>query len=66
MATMFDEAFKALPESPRAISVEIYRERQQRFLSQYDIGDLVIVSSLPVSTRSNDVHYPYRSSSDLL
>ena len=66
MATMFDEAFRALPESPQAISVEIYRERQQRFLSQYDIGDLVIVSSLPVSTRSNDVHYPYRSSSDLL
>ena len=63
---MFDEAFKSLPTKPKAISKDSYRGRQQRFLSQYDVGDLIIVSSLPEATRSNDVHYPYRSSSDML
>ena len=66
MGAMFDAAFEALPEKPRAISKELYRERQKRLLSQFDVGDLVIISSLPEATRSNDVHYPYRSSSDML
>ena len=65
MSTMFDEAFKSLPDKPLAIPKESYRERQTRLLSQFDVDDLVIVSSLPEATRSNDVHYPYRSSSDM-
>ncbi len=66
MSTMFDSAFEALPDKPQAISKALYRERQERLLSQYDVGDLVIVSSLPEATRSNDVHYPYRTSSDMI
>ena len=57
MSTMFDSAFEALPDKPQAISKELYRERQERLLSQFDVGDLVILSSLPEATRSNDVHY---------
>jgi len=63
---MFEEAFNSLPDKPLAIPKESYRERQTRLLSQFDVDDLVIVSSLPEATRSNDVHYPYRSSSDML
>ena len=63
---MFEGAFKSLPDKPQAISKESYRERQTRLLSQFDVDDLVIISSLPEATRSNDVHYPYRSSSDML
>ena len=63
---MFDAAFKALPNKPLPISKELYRQRQQRLLSQFDESDLVIISSLPEATRSNDVHYPYRSSSDMI
>ena len=63
---MFDAAFEKLPEKPLAISKAVYRERQQRFLSQFDVGDLIVISALPEATRSNDVHYPYRSSSDML
>jgi Xaa-Pro aminopeptidase len=66
MSTMFDAAFKALPNKPLPISKELYRQRQQRLLSQFDESDLVIISSLPEATRSNDVHYPYRSSSDMI
>ena len=63
---MFDAAFEKLPEKPLAISKAVYRQRQQRFLSQFDVGDLIVISALPEATRSNDVHYPYRSSSDML
>ena len=63
---MFDAVFEKLPEKPLAISKAVYRERQQRFLSQFDVGDLIVISALPEATRSNDVHYPYRSSSDML
>ena len=63
---MFDRAFQSLPEKPSEIAKEVYRERQKRLLSQLDIDDLVIISSLPETTFSNDVHYPYRSSSDML
>ena len=66
MSTMFDEAYGTLPEKPPTLSKEVYRERQSRLLSQLDVDDLVIVSSLPEATRSNDVHYPYRSSSDMM
>ena len=63
---MFDDVFRALPEKPPVLSNQLYRERQVRLLSQLDADDLVIISSLPEATRSNDVHYPYRSSSDMM
>ena len=63
---MFEAAFQTLPEKPAPIAKEVYIKRQNRLLSQLDVGDLVIIPSLPEATRSNDVHYPYRSSSDML
>ena len=66
MSTMFEAAFQTLPEKPAPIAKEVYIKRQNRLLSQLDVGDLVIIPSLPEATRSNDVHYPYRSSSDML
>ena len=64
---MFDAAFDTLPAKPLAISRAVYRKRQERLLSQFDVDDLIIViSALPEARRSNDVHYPYRSSSDML
>ena len=44
---MFDEAYGTLPEKPPTLSKEVYRERQTRLLSQLDVDDLIIVSSLP-------------------
>ena len=63
---MFDAAFEALPATPEPIPKALYRQRQKRLLSQYDVDDLIIIASSPEVTRSNDVHYPYRSSSDML
>ena len=48
---MFDAAFKALPNKPLPISKELYRQRQQRLLSQFDESDFVIISSLPEATQ---------------
>ena len=52
MSTMFDRAFQSLPEKPSEIAKEVYRERQKRLLSQLDIDDLVIISSLPEATEA--------------
>ena len=49
-------------DSPKSV----YLERQQRFLSQLTTSDLVIITTPPEAVRSNDVTYPYRTSSDML
>ena len=36
------------------------------YFSQLRPGDLLIITAPHESTRSNDVHYPYRTSSDML
>ena len=51
---------------PTIIAKEEYRTRQARLFSQLRSDDLLIVTTPPVSSRSSDVNYPYRSSSDLL
>ena len=43
-----------------------YRARQARLTDQFRTDDLPIISSPPFATHSNDVHYRYRTSSDLL
>ncbi|MDE0954539.1 MAG: aminopeptidase P N-terminal domain-containing protein, partial [Candidatus Poseidoniales archaeon] len=63
---MWDESLQAVGAEPAAISDDEYRARQGRLFSQLRPNDLLIITSPHVSTRSNDVHYPYRSSSDML
>ncbi|MAS50163.1 MAG: Xaa-Pro aminopeptidase [Euryarchaeota archaeon] len=63
---MFNDAMESLPNEPLNIPKSIYKERQQRFLSQLTPSDLVIITTPPEAIRSNDVTYPYRTSSDML
>ena len=64
--TMFETAMLQIGEKPATISIDEFRSRQSRLLSQLRPDDLLIICPNMESTRSNDVHYPYRSSSDML
>ena len=63
---MWEDSLRAVGAEPAVLSVEEYRARQQRIFSQLRPDDLLIITAPQESTRSNDVQYPYRSSSDLL
>jgi Xaa-Pro aminopeptidase len=63
---MFAELERSFPAQPAAISNAEYRARQQRLFSQLRAEDLLLICAHPVSTRSNDVHFPYRNHSDML
>ena len=63
---MFSDAAKGLPTEPMSVPKSVYLDRQQRFLSQLKPSDLVIISTPSEAVRSNDVTYPYRTSSDML
>lgn len=63
---MFAAAFERLPPQPAPTGKDEYRQRQQRLISQLRKDDLFILSAPTASTRSNDVEYRYRTSSDLL
>ena len=63
---MFSDAAEGLPTEPKSVPKSVYMERQQRFLSQLTTSDLVIITTPPEAVRSNDVTYPYRTSSDML
>ncbi|MCH1442746.1 MAG: aminopeptidase P N-terminal domain-containing protein [Candidatus Poseidoniaceae archaeon] len=63
---MFSDAVEGLPAEPKSVPKSVYLERQQRFLSQLTTSDLVIITTPPEAVRSNDVTYPYRTSSDML
>ena len=63
---MFSDAAKGLPTEPKSVPKSVYLERQQRFLSQLKPSDLVIITTPSEAVRSNDVTYPYRTSSDML
>ena len=47
-------------------SLEEYRSRQDRFLSEYNEDTLVLIPTNPVRIRSNDTSYPYRANSYML
>lgn len=51
---------------PLPFSIEEYRERQSRFLSQIPTSSLVIFPTNAIAVRSNDISYPYRASSYML
>ena len=61
----FSSAASELGESPAPISKSEYRERQEKLYSKLS-DNLYILCSSPTTVRSNDVHHPYRTSSDLL
>lgn len=64
--TMFDEVFQDLPAAPAPFSVDEVRARQARLTSSLSKDTLLLLPAPRESTRSNDVHYRYRSSSDLM
>ncbi|RJV02480.1 MAG: hypothetical protein DWC11_01810, partial [Candidatus Poseidoniales archaeon] len=63
---MFDEVFQDLPPAPAPFSVNEVRARQARLTSSLSTDTLLLLPAPKESTRSNDVHYRYRSSSDLM
>ena len=63
---MWGDSLQAVGAEPAGISDEEYRSRQSRLFSQLRPNDLLIITAPHVSTRSSDVHYPYRTSSDML
>ena len=63
---MFDSAYTELPQQPNPIAQSEYRERQDRILSRLSNKDILLIASSFEKTRSNDVHYPFRTQSDML
>ena len=63
---MFEAAMSQIGEKPAEISIDEFRSRQNRLLSQLRPDDLLVICPNVEANRSNDVHYPYRSSSDML
>ncbi|HIF46274.1 MAG TPA: M24 family metallopeptidase [Candidatus Poseidoniales archaeon] len=63
---MWDEILASIGPEPAQISLEEYRARQNRLLNQLRPDDLLIIPNPAHSTRSNDVEYPYRTSSDMI
>ena len=63
---MWEESLVAVGSEPSGVNAEEYISRQSRLFSQLKDNDLLIVTNPKESIRSNDVHYHYRSSSDML
>ena len=63
---MWEDALQVVGRRPMDVAKEEYRARQARLFSQLRPDDLLIVTTPPVSSRSADVNYPYRASSELL
>ena len=64
--TMFAGVFNDLPPAPGAFSKSEVRARQARLTSGLSTDTLILLPAPHESTRSNDVHYRYRTSSDLV
>ena len=63
---MWDDSLQAVGAEPATIGNEEFRARQARLFSQLRPKDLLIITAPHESTRSNDVHYPYRTSSEMM
>ncbi len=63
---MFAEALARLPAQPEPTPKSEFKARQNRLTSQFRNDDVLILSSPPHAVHSNDVEYPYRTSSDLI
>ena len=63
---MWEDSLAAIGDEPVSISMDEYASRQNRLFGQLKGTDLIIITNPKESVRSNDVHYHYRSSSDML
>ncbi len=63
---MFAEAMARLPSLPAPTLLEEFQQRQERLTSQFRSDDVFVLASPPHAVHSNDVEYPYRTSSDLM
>ena len=63
---MWEDSLAAIGDEPASISLDEYASRQNRLFGQLKDTDLIIITNPKESVRSNDVHYHYRSSSDML
>ena len=63
---MNEAAMRHIGPQPDAISLDEFRARQVRLTSQLRPDDLLILCAAEEATHSNDVHYPYRTMSDML
>tara|TARA_X000001036_G_scaffold83402_1_gene75443 strand:- start:344 stop:1708 length:1365 start_codon:yes stop_codon:yes gene_type:complete len=63
---MWDDSLQAVGDEPASIGNDEFRARQARLFSQLRPNDLLIITAPHESTRSNDVHYPYRTSSEMM
>lgn len=64
--SMNEAAMAHIGPQPAVISQQEYISRQGRLTSQLRPDDLVILCAAEESTHSNDVHYPFRTMSDML
>lgn len=63
---MFGEVFQDLPVQPEGFTAVEFRSRQERLTSGLPTNVLLLLPSPEERVHSNDVHYRYRTSSDLL
>lgn len=63
---MWDDSLQAVGAEPASIGNDEFRARQSRLFSQLRPKDLLIITAPHESTRSNDVHYHYRTSSEMM
>ena len=63
---MNEAALSHIGPKPMEISHDEFKARQQRLTSQLRPNDVLILCAAEESTHSNDVHYPYRTMSDML
>ena len=63
---MWEESLHTVGTEPSSVSDDEYRARQSRLFSQLRPNDLLIITAPHESTRSNDVHYTYRTSSEMM
>ena len=63
---MFADAMARLPPQPAPTPAVEYKQRQDRLTSQFKKDDLFILAAPGEAVHSNDVHYRFRTSSDIL
>ena len=63
---MFADAMDRLPPQPAPTPLAEYKQRQDRLTSQFKKDDLFILAAPQEAVHSNDVHYRFRTSSDIL
>ena len=63
---MWEESLHTVGAEPSSVNHDEYRARQSRLFSQLRPNDLLIITAPHESIRSNDVHYAYRTSSEMM